>query len=198
MSDQNPPPEHPSSSDPDDPYRAAPASYGQQPYGQQPYGQQPYGEQQSYPQQPYGQQPYGEQQAYGQQQPYGQQPYGQQPYPQQPYGQQPAYGGGGPGGPGGRAEAKGFFGALFDFSFNHFVTPRIVKVVYVLALVVLVLAYVVFVIAGLAGETPGVGVVFLLLGWIPFLLYLALIRMTLEFYYAIVRMSEDINARLPR
>ena len=29
-------------------------------------------------------------------------------------------------------------------------------------------------------------------------IYLALIRMTSEFYFAIVRMSEDINKRLPR
>ena len=37
----------------------------------------------------------------------------------------------------------------------------------------------------------------MVLGWIPALLYLAFLRMTLEFYYSVVRMSQDINRRLP-
>ena len=32
-------------------------------------------------------------------------------------------------------DSKGFFGALFDFSFNSLITPRIVKVIYALALI---------------------------------------------------------------
>ena len=97
-----------------------------------------------------------------------------------------------------QTDSKGFFGALFDFSFKTFVTPKIVKFVYVLATILLVLGYLFFVITGFAGDNAGVGIAILLLGWIPFLFYLAIIRMTLEFYYSIVRMSEDINKRLPR
>jgi hypothetical protein len=37
----------------------------------------------------------------------------------------------------------------------------------------------------------------LVVGPIVVLLYLAFIRMTLEFYLAIVRMSQDIHTRLP-
>jgi hypothetical protein len=76
------------------------------------------------------------------------------PPPSDPYGQPPA--------PGTPPPSKGFFGALFDFSFEHFVTPMIVKVVYLLGI----------------------------------LLYLCLIRMTLEFYLAVTRMSQDIHQRL--
>lgn len=94
-------------------------------------------------------------------------------------------------------DAKGFFGSLFDFSFNSFVTPKIVKVVYVLATIGLAIGYVGFVVAGFTNSV-GRGVLTLLLGALVAILYLALIRMTLEFYYAIVRMSQDINARLPR
>jgi len=54
------------------------------------------------------------------------------------------------------------------------------------------------VITAFAGDNVGFGIAFLLLGWIPFLFYLALVRMTLEFYFSIVRMSQDINERLPR
>ena len=92
---------------------------------------------------------------------------------------------------------KGFFGALFDFSFNHFITPIIVKVVYVLALVALVASWFFFMIA-MFTESAVAGLGVLILGPIGIILYLAFIRMTLEFYLAIVRMSEDIRHRLPR
>jgi hypothetical protein len=41
------------------------------------------------------------------------------------------------------------------------------------------------------------GLAVLLLGPVVLIIYLAIIRMTLEFYLSIVRMSEDINKRLP-
>lgn len=90
---------------------------------------------------------------------------------------------------------KGFFGALFDFKFEHFITPIIVKVVYILALVGLVLGWLVFLAAGFSQST-GAGLAVLILGPVAVILYLAFIRMTLEFYLAIVRMSEDIHQRL--
>lgn len=94
-------------------------------------------------------------------------------------------------------EAKGFFAALFDFSFTHFVTPQIVKVVYILATIGLSLLFVFFLITAFVNEVD-VGFVVLLIGPIVFLVYQALVRMTLEFYFALVRMSEDIHQRLPR
>jgi hypothetical protein len=102
--------------------------------------------------------------------------------------------------PGGNQPAGGdggFFAALFDFSFSQFVTPKIVKLVYVLATIAIALTYLVLVIASFT-ESAGAGVVVLLLGAVLALVYLAFIRMTLEFYFAIVRMSQDINQRLPR
>ncbi len=119
--------------------------------------------------------------------------YGSQPPP--PSGQPPQ-----PSGqpqPPSASDAKGFFGALFDFSFSHFITPIIVKVVYVLATIALVLGWLVFLIAGFS-QSVGLGVVVLILGPIAVIIYLAFIRMTLEFYLAIVRMSEDIHHRMPR
>ena len=113
------------------------------------------------------------------------------------------YGAGGPGGAGGAGgsagasgEAKGFFGALFDFSFRTFVTPKIVRFVYVLITLAIALGYLILVIAGFV-DSAASGLLILLLGWIPAILYLAVARMTLEFYYSVVRMSEDINRRLP-
>jgi hypothetical protein len=89
---------------------------------------------------------------------------------------------------------KGFFGALFDFKFDHFITPIIVKVVYVLALVGLVIGWLIFLLATFSQSTGG-GLAVLVLGPIAMVIYLAFIRMTLEFYLAIVRLSEDVHHR---
>ena len=108
-------------------------------------------------------------------------PYGESPYDAPPPAQPPS--------------GTGFFGALFDFGFEHFITPIIVKVVYVLALVGLVLGWLVFLVASFA-TSSGAGLAVLVLGPIGIILCLAFIRMTLEFYLAIVRMSQDIHERL--
>ena len=123
--------------------------------------------------------------------------YGSPPPNQPPAGPPPGpppsgpYGGAAPSG----SPRKGFFGSLFDFSFEHFVTPIIVKIVYVLALAALVLGWLVFLAASFS-QSAGAGLAVLILGPIGLILYLALIRMTREFYLAIVRMSEDIHTRL--
>jgi apolipoprotein N-acyltransferase len=108
--------------------------------------------------------------------------------PNDPYGQPPSS-------PGAMPSGKGFFGALFDFSFEHFVTPMIVKVVYVLAIIALGLTWLLFLAASFS-QSAGYGLVVLVLGPVGMLLYLCLIRMTLEFYIAITRMSQDIHQRL--
>jgi hypothetical protein len=124
--------------------------------------------------------------------------YGQQPPPPPPTG--PPSGPGSPGaGPAGvpsGSDAKGFFAALFDLSFSTFVTPMIIKFVYVLAMVVLVLVWLFWLVAAFS-QSAGFGVAVLILGPIVLIIYLAFIRMTLEIYFAVVRMSEDINRRLP-
>lgn len=95
-------------------------------------------------------------------------------------------------------QTKGFLGALFDFSFTHFVTPMLVKFVYLLATVLLVIGYLVLSI-GMLADNVATGLLFLfIIGPIGLIIYLAITRMTLEFYLAITRMSQDINQRLPR
>ncbi|MGZ5404402.1 MAG: DUF4282 domain-containing protein [Nocardioides sp.] len=113
------------------------------------------------------------------------------PPPNDPYGQP---GMTAPGGPGVPPAGKGFFGALFDFSFEFFVTPMIVKVVYIVSIVGLATTWLVFLAASFS-QGAGAGLIVLLLGPIAILLYLCLIRMTLEFYLAVTRMSQDIHHR---
>jgi hypothetical protein len=128
---------------------------------------------------------------------YGQQPqpgWGGYPQPgQQPgqqaggYGQQPT----GPvGGPQGRAGSP--FSALFDFEFNTFATPAVVKILYIVGMVLLGLIYVGALIGGFT-QGVGIGLVVLVVGAVGVLFYLILFRVTLEFFYALVRMSEDIH-----
>ena len=110
------------------------------------------------------------------------------PPPSDPYGQPTPS-------PGPVPSGKGFFGALFDFSFEHFVTPMLVKAVYIVAIVALGLGWVFWLLATFS-QSAGFGIAVLLLGPILIFLYLCLIRMTLEFYLAVIRMSQDIHQRL--
>jgi uncharacterized protein DUF4282 len=159
-----------------------PAWHGQQPY---PGG---YGQQQ--PQQPeqpaYGSYPPPPTQTggYGQAQPSWQQTAGQQRYPGYPAGT---------GGLPPQNESPSFFGALFDFGFNTFATPVVIKVLYILGLVGIGLGYIGFVITAFT-QSLGYGLVVLLLGAVVALFYVIFFRVFLEFYYAVVRMSEDIRA----
>lgn len=89
---------------------------------------------------------------------------------------------------------KGFFGALFDFSFETFITPMIVKVVYLIGTIVIGLVWLGFLVTGFA-TSAAYGIVVLIIGPFVALIYLAMFRMTLEFYLALVRMSDDIHHR---
>ena len=92
------------------------------------------------------------------------------------------------------AEPKGFLGALFDFSFTSFVTPKVVKVLYILIVVVVGLSAVGFALSVLATNV-GLGLIVLLIGApLYFLVVTALYRITLEFFMVIYRMAQDIRA----
>lgn len=158
----------------------------------------------------YGGPPQG---GYGQQGSYGQQGGGQTPsYGSQPpaygggSGQPPVYGGGsgqppyggGSGQPpyapqGGDPSDRNFFAKLFDFSFSSYITPSIVKVVYILIMIAIVIGWLGISISAFT-ESAGLGLVMLLIvGPIVALLYLVLARITLEFYTAVIRISEDVS-----
>lgn len=153
------------------------------------------------PQNPSGYQAGGE--AWEQSQPTGnvwaQQPtdsYGGQPgnsYDQQP----PQYGGA----PYGYAPAPsqvGFFAALFDFSFSSYVTNKVIKFVYILATVIIGIMMVALIIAAFATKNALSIIGAIILVPISSILYLALMRMSLEVTHAIIRISEDVHERLPR
>lgn len=189
-----------------------PAPPQQGPYGQsqpQGYGQQGYG------QQGYGPQGYG-QQAYGQpaQQHGGS---GQEGYGQQGFGQQVGQPGGRPARTG--SSTTGAFKTMFDPSFSSMITPQIARIAWILSIVVAALGFVVGVVVAfrtgamiadfqrlMAGgyDGPGAtsgggsgllpGFVTLLLGWIPWVLWLMFVRVALEWAISAVRTAEDTRA----
>lgn len=106
------------------------------------------------------------------------------PQPQQPQPQQPQP----------RAEARGFLGALFDFGFTSFVTPKVVKVLYPLIMILTGLTAFAFV-AGAFHASTGLGLLTLLvLAPLFFLVVTAIYRILLEFFIVIFRVAEDIRA----
>ena len=96
------------------------------------------------------------------------------------------------------ASAKGFLAALFDFHFDTFITPKIIKAVYIVVTVIIGLTAVGFLLSAVLGGEPGLIVLALIGVPLAAIVYLAMARMTLELYFAVVRLSEDVHERLPR
>ncbi len=126
---------------------------------------------------------YGQGQAYGQGQQYGA-PQGTA-YPTQ--------GGGMPFPTQGTPTPKGFLSSLFDTSFSSFVTPTIIKVVYIIIMIILGLETVGWMIWGFIAF-HAVGIIFVPVALLIGLVGLALWRMMLELFMVIFRMSDDIRA----
>lgn len=90
--------------------------------------------------------------------------------------------------------------ALFDFNFDTFVTPSIVKIVYIVVTVLVALMTVGIAMSGLTtmfrgGGAALLGFLMLIASPIIGLVYLAFARMSLELYYAVIRLSEDVHHR---
>lgn len=86
---------------------------------------------------------------------------------------------------------KGFFGSLFDVSFDSLVTTKIVKVVYVLYMVAIALLALGFIVSAFAASTVS-GVLVLLIGApLGSLIYLIFARVFLEAIIALFRIMEN-------
>jgi hypothetical protein len=94
-----------------------------------------------------------------------------------------------------RSDAKGFFGALFDFGFNSFVTPKIIKALYVLYTIWMVVWAIIFLRLGFkyGGGWGGIAVL-VVVDPIFLLLTLGAYRVLLELFMVIHRMHDDLRA----
>jgi hypothetical protein len=86
---------------------------------------------------------------------------------------------------------KGFFGSLFDFSFTNLVTPKIIKILYILCTAWTALWAVIFLRLGFHYGT-GTGLIFLLvIDPIFILLTLGVSRIILEAFIVVFRIYEE-------
>ena len=92
------------------------------------------------------------------------------------------------------ADTRGFLGALFDFGFTSFVTPKVIKVLYLLIVIGTVVSALVFTIIAFKASAV-FGFLMLVFGDPLFvLIVLAIYRIILEFFVVTFRVAEDIRA----
>ena len=86
-------------------------------------------------------------------------------------------------------EVKGLLGALFDFSFTSFITSKLIKVLYGIAIAIFGLIGLYFLVAGLrAGAAPGVAA--LILVPLLYLFFVMYTRVVLEVLIVVFRIAE--------
>ena len=85
---------------------------------------------------------------------------------------------------------KGFFARLFDLSFSEFVTPSIIKVIFVVGIVLAGLMAL-FVFIALANQGGGAVVVGIVLAPLIFFVYVLFARVLSEVYLILFRIEEN-------
>jgi uncharacterized membrane protein len=93
---------------------------------------------------------------------------------------------------------SGFFGSLFDLSFTSLVTTRIIKVLYVLAIVVIGLYSLVFILAGFHHSSTDGILVLVIVAPIFALISLIYTRVLLEVFIALFRIMENTGELVAR
>jgi hypothetical protein len=93
---------------------------------------------------------------------------------------------------------KGFFGALFDFGFDNFIAPKLVKFLFVISLIGVTIYAIVMVVAGLGmmsqtGGTKAAGILLVALSPIAWFVGLIVIRLYLELAIVMFKISDDIK-----
>jgi hypothetical protein len=90
-----------------------------------------------------------------------------------------------------QAPEKGFFGALFDVSFKHFITLKFIKVIYIIVMVLIGLFALLAFLAVASNGGGGAAILVLLLLAPLALLYLVLARISLEVIAVLFRIGEN-------
>ncbi|GAA2075468.1 DUF4282 domain-containing protein [Actinomadura alba] len=95
---------------------------------------------------------------------------------------------------------KGFFGALFDFSFDNFIAPKLVKFLYVLSLIITTIYAIGVLIFGLISIAAGdggpstlSGLLLIVLSPLVWMVGLIVTRLYLELAIVMFKISDDIK-----
>jgi len=101
------------------------------------------------------------------------------------------------------SSSRGFFASLYDLSFDRFITPSIVRVVYIIALALVFVWALMFLLVGFAAaptflgnQQPDAGtVLFHLIGAVVmFVVGSIAVRINLEFVMAVFRIAENTES----
>ena len=92
-------------------------------------------------------------------------------------------------GPAAQDRKPGFFESLLDTTFESLITPKLIRVVYVLSMIVLAIGAAVTIIASFAVDSA-TGVLFLFLAPVSALIYLILIRLWLELIVVVFKVRD--------
>ena len=89
-------------------------------------------------------------------------------------------------------DERNFFAGLFDFSFNYSVLRRLVKLLYIIALLGGGIAVVVCVVIGMQ-QSPAQGLINLVCGIVALFVGILVTRLLLELCLVILRIAEGID-----
>ena len=87
-------------------------------------------------------------------------------------------------------EDKGFFGSLFDFSFESFVFPKVISFIYGVIVVLLAISYLGLIVFAFGqGTAAGMGAI--ILGPVVLILYLIMVRAWMEIAIVMFRIYDN-------
>jgi Domain of unknown function (DUF4282) len=89
--------------------------------------------------------------------------------------------------------AKGFVASLFDFDFTSFVTPKIIKILYILIVVVTGLGGITWTLIDFRISVAFGLITLVVIAPLIFFVTIALYRVILEFFAVVFRLAEDIH-----
>ncbi|MDY6892573.1 MAG: DUF4282 domain-containing protein [Chloroflexota bacterium] len=89
-------------------------------------------------------------------------------------------------------QQKGFLGRLFDFSFDEFITPTIIRLLFGLS-IALSVVYIISMIWGAFVTSFGYGIVTLVLSPLLLLLFVIIARVYLEIIIILFRIASDVR-----
>jgi hypothetical protein len=85
---------------------------------------------------------------------------------------------------------KGFFSSLFDFSFEHFVFPKVIRIVFGILVVLAAITTIGVIVMGFS-RGGGLGVLSLVLSPVIFTLYVLMVRIWMEIAIVLFRIYEN-------
>jgi|COG998Drversion2_1049125.scaffolds.fasta_scaffold454296_1 multisubunit Na+/H+ antiporter MnhB subunit len=90
------------------------------------------------------------------------------------------------------ATDEGGFGDIFDLTFTKFVTPTVIRVLFILVIVFSALWWLFLVIAGFSSSAGG-GLTALILGGLGFIIFVLLYRVFFELVMVIFRIKDNTD-----